>query len=59
MSATQTWLGPVAVKSRSTRSGAGRASLVVRRHEPRPLSARDMNRKERRLYEQVEVEADS
>ncbi len=26
MSATQTWSGPVAVKSRSSRSGAGRAS---------------------------------
>ncbi len=26
MSATQSWFGPAAVKSRSTRSGAGRAS---------------------------------
>jgi hypothetical protein len=29
MSATQNWFGPAAVKSRSTRSGAGRASFFA------------------------------
>src|SRR5438067_1266749 len=30
MSATHSWFGPVALKSRSTRSGAGRSSLFRR-----------------------------
>jgi uncharacterized DUF497 family protein len=44
------------------RTTEGRALAVVftlREERIRPLSARDMNRKERRLYEQVEAEADS
>ena len=44
------------------RTAEGRALAVVftlRGEWIRPLSARDMNRKERRLYAQVEAEADS
>ena len=44
------------------RTAEGRALAVVftlRGELIRPLSARDMNRKERRLYAQVEAEADS
>lgn len=44
------------------RTTEGRALAVVftlRGEQIRPLSARDMNRKECRLYEQVEAEADS
>ncbi|MBM3791119.1 MAG: BrnT family toxin [Acidobacteria bacterium] len=44
------------------RTTEGRALAVVftlRGELIRPLSARDMNRKERRLYEQAESEADS
>ena len=37
MSATQSWFGPSAVKSRSTRSGAGRASRIAARGD-RPLA---------------------
>jgi uncharacterized protein len=44
------------------RTAEGRALAVVftlRGDRIRPLSARDMNRKERRRYAQVEAEADS
>jgi len=44
------------------RTAEGRELTVVftlRGDRIRPLSARDMNRKERRLYAQVEAEADS
>ena len=44
------------------RTTEGRALAVVftiRGERIRPISARDMNRKERRLYAQVEAEADS
>jgi hypothetical protein len=43
------------------RTAEGRALTIVftlRGERIRPLSARDMNRRERRLYEQAETEAD-